>query len=54
MIKPHVRQSISDLDAGNREVSSTPYEPQSGQHVSKVPKSNIDSITIRPLRWQGS
>jgi hypothetical protein len=23
------------------------------QHVSKVPKSDIDSITIHPLRWQG-
>jgi hypothetical protein len=22
--------------------------------VSKVPKGNIDSIMIRPLRWQGS
>ena len=22
--------------------------------VRKVPKSDIDSITIRPLRWQGS
>jgi hypothetical protein len=25
-----------------------------GRHVSKVPKSDIDSITIRPLRWRGS
>jgi hypothetical protein len=25
-----------------------------GRHVSKVSKSDIDSVTIRPLRWQGS
>jgi hypothetical protein len=24
------------------------------RYVRNVPKSDIDSITIRPLRWQGS
>src|SRR5258708_37835774 len=27
---------------------------QGGGYVGFVPKSDIDSITIRPLRWQGS
>jgi len=48
--------STSDLDAGNREVRFAPVKDvlSPPQFVRKVPKTDIDPITIRPPRWRGS